>query len=264
MPLKPLHDPEDGPLRIIGLMSGSGTNLRKILEHQEKMKEQAGKYLFQMVAIFSDNHQSQAPEIGKDYDLPVVIHDLGAFYKKSNAPRSNLNLRRKFDQMTVKMLSPFKATVAAYGGYMSLATKPLIQAFIGVNVHPADLSVELNGKRKWTGGHAVKDQISAGEKFLRSSTHLIEPECDLGKIFIISNPMPVEIPPGTDLKDPGQLQKISDFNQDRLKELGDWIVFPKTLEEISRGNFQTDESGKFYYQDRPIPGGIRLEQLESP
>jgi len=262
MALKPLHHPQEGTLRIIGLMSGSGTNLRKILEYQEKLKELEGKYLFQMAAIFSDNFQSQAPEIGKDFEVPVVIHDLAAFYKKRNAPRTDLKLRKEFDQMTVKMLKPFKAKVAAYGGYMSLATRPLIQAFIGVNVHPADLSVEINGARKWTGGHAVRDQISAGEKFLCSTTHLIEPECDLGKIFLISKPMPVEIPAGTNIKEPAQLQKVSDFNQDRLKENGDWIIFPKTIEAIARGNFQLDDSGNFYYQSKPIPGGIKLEELE--
>ena len=263
MALKPLHDPAHGSLRVVGLMSGSGTNLRKIIEHQERLKAREGKYLFQMVAIFSDNAESKAPEIGKDYDLPVLIHDLGSFYKKRNAPRSELKLRDEFDRITVQMLSVFKAKIAAYGGYMSLATRELLNAFIGVNVHPADLSIEINGRRKWTGAHAVKDQIAAGEKFLCASTHLIEPECDMGKIFMISKPVAVEIPKGADLKDPAQLQKIADHNQERLKQKGDWVIFPRTIEEISRGNFAQDDSGRFYYQGKPIPRGIRLEQVRS-
>jgi len=262
MGLKPLYDPSLGTMRVVGLMSGSGTNLRKILEHQERLREKEGRYIYQMVAIFSDNAESRAREIGRDYDLPVIIHDLRAFYQKRGAPRTDLKLREEFDQLTVKMLSVFEARVAVYGGYMSLATKPLIDAFIGVNVHPADLSVEENGTRKWTGAHAVLDQIKAGEKFLRSTTHLIEPECDMGRIFMISEPMPVEIPPEADLSDPKQLQKIADYNQERLKEKGDWVIFPRTIEEIARGHFQVDEQGNFYYQGKPIPRGIRLEELE--
>jgi len=261
MALKPLHNPSDGVLRVVGLMSGSGTNLRKILEHQERLKQTEGSYLFQMVAIFSDNAASKALEIGRDYDLPVIVHDLGSFYKKRNAPRSDLKLREEFDRLTVQMLSVFKARVAAYGGYMSLATSELINAFIGVNVHPADLSIEINGRRKWTGAHAVRDQIQAGEKFLCATTHLIEPACDMGRIFMISKPLAVEIPKDADLKDPARLQKIADQNQERLKQNGDWVIFPKTIEEIARGNFQQDESGKFYYQGKPIPKGIRLEQI---
>lgn len=262
--LKPLHHPRQGILRVVGLMSGSGTNLRKIIEYQEKLRQKEGKYLYQVVAIFSDSWQSRAVEIGKDYDLPVLIHDLKAFYQKLNAPRTDLKLREKFDQMTVEMLKPFKAKVAAYAGYMSLATKPLIQAFLGVNVHPADLSIpgEKKGTRRWTGAHAVLDQILAGEKFLRSTTHLIEPACDMGKIFLISKPLPVQIPQGADLSDQAQIQKIADANQELLKQFGDWVIFPKTLEEIARGNFQIDSQGKFYYRGKPIPNGIKLEELE--
>ena len=109
MALKPLHNPADRTMKIIGLMSGSGTNLRKIIEHQELLKQREGEYLFQMVAIFSDSSASKAPEIGKDFDIPVIIHDLPSFYKKRNAPRSDLKLREEFDSETVKMLSVFGA-----------------------------------------------------------------------------------------------------------------------------------------------------------
>lgn len=262
MALKPIHDPKSGVLRVLGLMSGSGSNLRKIIEHQEQLREREGGCLFQMVAIFSDNAASKALEIGKEHDLPVIIHDIGSFYKKHRAPRSDLTLREKFDQLTVEMLSVFKAEVAAFGGYMSLATRPLIRAFTGVNVHPADLSVLESGKRKWTGGHAVRDQVSAGAKILRATTHLIEPECDMGRIFMISKPLAVAVPEGLDPKDPAQLQKIADYNQDRLKENGDWVIFPRTIEEIARGNFQRDESGAFYFKGVPVPDGARLDELE--
>jgi len=259
MALKPLYDPGQGVMKVVGLMSGSGTNLRKILEYQEKLKAKEGRYVFQMAAIFSDNAASKALEIGKDYDLPVIIHDLGSFYIKAGAPRSDMKLREEFDRLTVKALSIFGAKVAAYGGYMSLATKELINAFVGVNVHPADLSVQEKGKRKWCGGHAVMDQIASGEKELRATTHLIETECDMGRIFMISRPVPVEIPAGADLKDPVQLRKISDANQDRLKQNGDWVIFPATLEELARGNFSVDHRGMFHYKGKPIPRGVRLE-----
>ena len=106
------------------------------------------------------------------------------------------------------------------------------------------------------------DQVAAGEKFLAATTHLIEPECDMGKIFMVSKPVPVELPPGADLKDQLQLKKTADLNQDRLKQEGDWIIFPRTIEEIARGNFARDERGRFYYRGKEIPHGVRLQDLE--
>jgi len=259
MKLKPLHDPKQGPLRIVGLMSGSGTNLRRILEHQERLAQQEGKPVYEVAAIFSDAWNSKAVEIGRDHDLPVLVRDLPAWLKKRGIPRSDLKRREEFDRAAVEALKPFGATAAAYAGYMSLATPPLIRAWLGVNVHPADLSATLpDGRRKWTGAHAVRDAIAAGERFLCSSTHRIEPECDLGRLFMISAAMPVQIPPGADLSDPSVLEQVASQNQDRLKEKGDWIIFPRTLEAIARGQFQQDAAGNFYYQGQPIPHGLRL------
>ena len=260
MKLKPLHDPGQGPLRVVGLMSGSGTNLRRILEHQERLTKQEGRPVFEVVVIFSDSWKSKATELGRDHDLPVLVRDLRAWLKKHGIPRSDLLRREEFDLGTIEALKPFAAQAAAYAGYMSLATPPLIRAWLGVNVHPADLSVTLpNGKRKWTGAHAVRDALAAGENVLRSTTHLIEPECDMGRIFMVSPPLPVEIPAGADLSDSHQLEAIAAQNQDRLKEKGDWVIFPKTLEAIARGHFQSDADGNFYFQNRPVPQGVRLE-----
>ena len=259
MKLRPLHDPAQGPLRVVGLMSGSGTNLRRILEHQERLAREEGKPVFEVAAIFSDTWNSKAVEIGRDHDLPVVVRDLRAWLKKRGVSRGDLKRREEFDRATVQALSPYPAPVAAYAGYMSLATLPLIQAWLGVNVHPADLSVALaDGRRKWTGAHAVRDAIAAGEKFLRSSTHLVEEECDMGRLFMISAAVPVEIPPGVDLSDPQALEGVASQNQERLKEKGDWVIFPQTLEAIGRGHFQVDEHGRFYFQGRPAPQGLRL------
>ncbi len=259
MALKPLHDPQEGPLRIVGLMSGSGTNIRRILEHQGRLLEEEGRMVYEMKAIFSDTWNSKAPEIGRDFDIPVIIRDIGAWYKKRGAKRSDIKLREQYDRENIKALSVFQARVAVYGGYMSLATRPLIEAFIGVNVHPADLSIEAGGSRKWTGAHAVRDAIEAGEKVLRSSTHLIEPECDMGRLFMISQALPVEIPRNADISDPAILQDVADKNQERLKERGDWVIFPRTIEAIARGHFQQDEKGKFFYQGQPVPRGLKLD-----
>jgi folate-dependent phosphoribosylglycinamide formyltransferase PurN len=259
MGLRPLHDPQEGTLGIVGLMSGSGTNIRRILEHQDRLLEQEGRMIYEMKAIFSDTWNSKAVEIGRDFDLPVILRDIAAWYQKRGAKRTDIKLREQYDRETIRALSVFQAKVAVYGGYMSLATRPLIEAYIGVNVHPADLSIEEGGSRKWTGAHAVRDAIEAGEKFLRSSTHLIEPECDMGRLFMISKPLPVEIPQGADIRDPAILQDVADRNQERLKEKGDWVIFPRTIEAIARGLFQRDEEGNFFYQNQPVPRGLKLD-----
>lgn len=257
--LTAIHDPASGPMRVAGLMSGSGTNLRRILERQHELASEKNSP-FEVVVIFSDNAASQANTIGRDFDIPVVTRDIGAFYKKRARPRSDLQLRAEFDRATVKALAPFQATVAAYAGYMSIVTEALIEAFLGINVHPADLSVMDGDRRKYTGDHAVRDAILAGEGSIRSCTHIIETEVDGGRLMMISPPLEVKIPDGLDLSNPDHHAEIEDDNQERLKEAGDWLVFPRTLEEIARGRFALDEMGQLHFNAEPIPAGLRLEK----
>ena len=259
MPLTPIHDPSEGPFRCVGLMSGSGTNIRKILEYQESLRQREGKSPFEIVGLFSDRSDSQAAPIGKDFDLPVVIRDLSAYCKKRGVKRSDLDARKDFDLENLRIIESFDAKGAVYGGYMSVVTAPVIKGFLGVNVHPADLSVQNpDGSRKYVGDHGVRDAVAAGEKTIFATTHLVELEVDAGPILMISAPLEVVLEPHWDLTDPDHLALAETFNQNRLKEYGDWVIFPRTLEELARGRFSRDENGIVHYDGNPVPGGVRL------
>ncbi|MEW5802979.1 MAG: formyltransferase family protein, partial [bacterium] len=258
--LRPLHDPHEGALRVVGLMSGKGSNLQKILEWGETLRKKRGRAVYQLVAIFSDTFDSSACEIGKNFDIPVVSRDVKGFYAYRGKPRSDLKVREEFDRQTVNALSPFEARVAVYAGYMSIATQPLVEAFLGVNVHPADLSIEVEGKRKYTGSHAVRDAIAAGETSLCSTTHMVESIVDEGRILMISSPLPIA--PEWSLKGPQSGRTIAAVAQDcqeRLKMAGDWIIFPRTLQYIAEGRYALDEDGNLFFDGQKIPHGLRLD-----
>ena len=194
MELTKLYNLENGITRVAGLMSRKGTILTKIIEHERRLEAQNGRSPYKVVAIFSDNLKSNAVDIGIKFSIPVIVRDIDAFYKEKNRPKSDLIIRKEFDEETVRVLKPYKINMAAFAGYMSIATDPLINSFFGVNVHPADLRIMDGEKRKYTGFHALRDSIVAGEKELRATTHIIEPEVDNGKILMISSPLKVEIP----------------------------------------------------------------------
>lgn len=260
MTLLPLHDPADGQMRIVGLMSGSGSNLRKIIECEKALQDARGIPPYHVTVIFSDTCDSNAATIGKDHDIPVVMRDIRAYYAARGKPRRDLEVRSEYDKETVKALSPHGATVAAFAGYMSIATAPLINAFLGVNVHPADLSITEDGCRKYAGGHAVRDAILAGENELRSSTHLIEEQVDYGRLLMISPPLPVRQEESFKTADRRVMDEIANAYQNVLKERGDWVIFPRTLLYIAEGRYATDEKGLLHVDGKPIPQGLRLEE----
>jgi phosphoribosylglycinamide formyltransferase-1 len=50
---------------------------------------------------------------------------------------------------------------------------------------------------------------------------------------------------------------VVDDHQERLKAVGDWHIFPRTIEMIARGRFALDEKNRVYVDGHPAPAGYR-------
>jgi folate-dependent phosphoribosylglycinamide formyltransferase PurN len=108
----------------------------------------------------------------------------------------------------------------------------------------------------------VRDAILAGERALRASTHVVREKVDHGEILVVSEPVPVRLPEGIVLKelalDKRLLRIVVDEHQERLKERGDWVIFPLTIQMIAKGRFTLDGDGGVYVDGVPAPRGHRL------
>ncbi len=262
MILTKLYDAaEVGQLNVAGLMSGSGTNLVKIVEHEQELKEERGKSPYHVAVIFSDTHKSKASEIGARFAIPVFIYDLEGFCNKRGKPIKDMATRAEYEKECMKVLNEYECAVAAYAGYMRKATSVFVNSFLGINVHPADLTIKNPDETpKYRGDHAVRDAIRAGEKELRSTTHIVAQNVDCGQVLMVSAPVPVYWPTReVDKNYPGREQIMNDKHQNRLKEVGDWVIFPRTLEYIADGKFARDEDKRLYFDGKHIPQGVRLE-----
>lgn len=267
-PMKKLYTPRStGPMRVVGFMSGSGTNLIKIIEHQLLLAGERGRSPYEVVVIFTDNRKSNGADIADRFGIPLMVMDIMDFYRaRGHDTKRDLSLRPDFDRTVIEALAPYRPDAVALAGYMSIVTGPLLEAFDGriINVHPADLTVERGGRRAYTGDRAVADAIRAGESEVRSTTHIVRAEVDYGEILMVSAPVPVVLPEGDtvealrDKANRARLLEIAEPHQDRLKEIGDWEIFPKTLEMMAEGRYGLGSSGELYIDGEPSPGGLRM------
>ena len=251
-------------MRVAAFMSGSGTNIIRLIELENKLKRQEGSSPFEVVFIFSDRSDGacRGEQIAYENGIPYFSYDIRAFYRKKRAKRTiispeGLSLRKDFDTIAARLVNAFEIDLNALGGYMSYLTLDRC-----INVHPADLSILTpEGERRFVGDHAVLDAILAGERTLCSSTLWTDQGVDTGPILMISNPLKVEIPesPESLSKDKRRIAKIVEEYQKRLKREGDWKIFPRTVEMIARGRFALDEDNRVYVDDHPLPNGYREE-----
>jgi len=264
--IKPIFDPgaKGRPMRVAAFLSGSGTNVRKLLELQRRLNRDEGASPFEVVFLFSDRSDGgcAGEKIALEHGLPYFSYDIRRFHRLRSLKRTvaipeGLAARREYDRLAGHLVKSFEIDVIALGGYMSYITLPGC-----VNVHPADLSILTpEGRRKYVGDHAIRDAIAAGEKVLRASTLWTDAGVDTGPLLMVSKPLPVKIslPLEDLLKDRDRFMQVVGEHQERLKEIGDWKIFPRTIEMIARGRFALDEENRVYVDGLPVPNGYREE-----
>lgn len=257
-------------MRVACFMSGSGTNVRRIIEASLR---EGSRY--RVVLIFTDvkddrfdvegNRICRAREISNEFGIPYECIDILDFYRSRGYDSKRvLAIRPEYDKAVAELIEPYNVDLIALGGYMSILTKPILERYEGriVNVHPADLSVTENGRRKYTGLHAVRDAILSGERWIYSTTHIVREKVDYGEILVRSKPVEVRLPEGVSLErlkvDRDLLEGVVRENQERLKERGDWVIYPLTLQLIAEGRFALDGRGGVYLDGVPLPYGLRL------
>ena len=254
-------------MRVALFISGSGTNGLKIIE-----KSQASGSNFDVSLIFSDvqddrlsrngEKMCRAKDIAEEYEIAYEYVDIRDFYAEHGLKRTDLSIRPDFDRLILEKLDGYSLDLIANAGYMSIMTPVLLDRYAGkvVNVHPADLSIMDGEKRKYVGIHVVEEAILAGEPEIRSTTHIVREEVDHGEILVISAPVKVKLDmPISELEqDKALREKTVSGYQNRLKEEGDWVVYPLTIQMISEGRFGLGLKG-VYLDGKYVPHGLVLE-----
>jgi folate-dependent phosphoribosylglycinamide formyltransferase PurN len=249
-------------MRVAAFMSGSGTNIRRLMALERQLRSQEGRSPFEVIFIFSDRSDGkcQGERIAHENGIFYTSYDIRTFHGIRSILRSvltpeGLDARREYDRVSGRLIKAFDIDVIALGGYMSYVTHDRC-----VNVHPADLSIHTrDGKRRFVGDNAVYDAILAGETSLRASTLWTDEGVDTGPLLMVSEALPVILPEPLEklVHNKQKLMAVADDHQERLKQIGDWKIFPKTIEMMARGLFALDEKGRVYVEGRPMPEGYR-------
>jgi hypothetical protein len=205
-----------------------------------------------------------------------AVLDIRAFCGAAADPAALRDAQRRaaYDREVGRLLAGAGARLAALAGWDWVVGPELCRTFLLVNVHPGDLRIaDAQGRRKYVGLGWIPTAkaILAGERFVHSSTHLVTAELDGGPIARVSQPVPVELPPGVtpanilpegatlgdlirDLRyNQGRrygealLYTHSRMLQEKLKERGDWVEFPLTMQRLAElmlaGRLVQDASG---------------------
>ena len=230
-------------------LSGTGTNALNVLTQWQKNKNQVS---YEPVCLVSDR-DCNAENLAKEFSLPLIKINIFSFYQKHQLKTIKLNskkalqIRKLWTQELVKNLKKFNIDFGVFAGFIPLSN--ITKYFPCLNIHPGDLSYQVNGERVLTGLHTlpIYKAVQEGLKSLRSSVILANAYTktgggmDTGTILALSEAISIDFlgknPKNYQEK---KLLEIKDFlkhNLKKLKEQGDWTLFPQIINDFAKKKF---------------------------
>ena len=232
---------------------------------------------------------SRARELAARFGLPLVEHDLKAFYAAHGVSTTTLatpegrRLRELWTAELRRKLAGYRIDFGIMAGFMTLCN--IAEDFPCLNVHPGDLTLtDENGRRKFAGLHTgpVERAICDPEQTcLRSSVILVRPfrgdgasDMDTGYVLGVSAPMAMDRAgrsaeaweairrdrvPGVRADD--ELRALALKNIENLKVNGDHVVLPATVRAFAAGNYAELDGQLFWREPEGMFRAVRTVEF---
>ena len=149
------------PLKVVVLISGSGSNLQAFID-------QAKDINIEIQAVLSNKAEAFGLERARKANIPAIA-----------LPHSDFDSREDFDQALIKELDQYNPELIILAGFMRILSPSFVNHFKDkiINIHPSLLP-------KYKGLNTHQRAIDAGEKYHGASVHLVTAELDDGPVII--------------------------------------------------------------------------------
>lgn len=224
------------PLRVAVLCSRRAPGLVHVLGRDRNRGS-----LYDIVCVLTSDSTFAEEVRVERRGIPTLAHPIQPFYELMGRPVSDLDVRRRYDERTVRKLAPYKPDVVVLSSYLYLLTGPMLDAFPEriVNIHHADLLARRpDGRPRYPGLRAVRDAILAGETETRASAHLVDAEPDHGRLLLRSWAFPVpEVARWAALRQASDVLRAVAFAQTEWMLRSAWgPMMARSIEMMARGD----------------------------
>ncbi|MCF8524047.1 MAG: phosphoribosylglycinamide formyltransferase [Aquiluna sp.] len=148
-------------LSIVVLISGSGSNLRALLEACDNPL-----YPAKIVAVGADNPAAGLAH-AEQFGVPTFVVEPGLF-----------DSREKWAEVLLGNLQYHKPDLVVLAGFMKVLPAGFVSALSPniINLHPSLLPA-------FPGAHAVRDALSAGASITGATVHIVDAGVDTGPVL---------------------------------------------------------------------------------
>lgn len=213
------------PLRIAVLISGNGSNLQAIIDHQKAHPD-----LYEIALVLSNKPDAYGLTRARNANIPCQVIDHRKF-----------DHRTEFDAAMQKAIDQHCADLIVLAGFMRILTEEFTRHFLGrmLNIHPSLLP-------KYPGLNTHQKALDAGDEEHGLSIHFVTPELDGGPVILQSK---VSITPKDTLKTLQQKVHIQEH-----------IAYPLVIQWFAEGKLALRD-GQVLLEQNPLNHPFQLETL---
>jgi len=205
-----------GPLPVVVLVSGRGSNLRAI-----DARIAAGELPARILAVLSDREDAAALSWAAERGLAT-----GAVPQRQYADRA------AFDAALGNVIAGYAPALVVLAGFMRILGSPLVERFAGrmLNIHPSLLP-------KYPGLHTHRRVLEAGDAEHGASVHFVTTELDGGPVVLQAR---VPVLPGDDEAMLAQRVLVQEHR-----------IYPLAIRWFAEGRLRVD-GGIVRFDGRPL------------
>ncbi|MEY3972228.1 MAG: hypothetical protein RLY84_621 [Actinomycetota bacterium] len=195
-------------LTIVALISGSGSNLRALLEACDNPL-----YPAKIRAVGADR-PAEGLEHAELFGVSTFVLEPGKFSSKD-----------QWADLLLHSIQYHKPDLVVLAGFMRILPPQVVRALAGkiINIHPSLLPA-------FPGAHAVRDALSAGATVTGATIHFVDEGVDTGPVI---RQQEISIPAG--ITEPELHELIKEIEKKQLVEV---------IREIGEGKLKLSEVGK--------------------
>lgn len=213
------------PLRVVVLVSGSGSNLQALIDAQANHPYRIGAVISNVADAFGLQRASRA-------GIPAQVLDHREFQDRAT-----------FDQALAALIEQFDPQLVALAGFMRILTPEFVDHFAGrmMNIHPSLLP-------KFRGLHTHQRALDAGEREHGASVHFVTAELDGGPLIIQAR---VPVHPNDNH------QTLADrvLTQEHR-------IYPAAVSLFAQGRLCLGDNGRPLLDGEPLTAPLKLDQAE--
>jgi phosphoribosylglycinamide formyltransferase-1 len=146
---------------VVVLISGSGSNLRALLEAAT-----SADYPARVVAVGADR-ECEGLAHAEEFSIPAFVVEPSAYAS-----------REEWGTALVAAIQPWQPDLVVSAGFMRILPAPAVSALHPrlINMHPALLPL-------YPGAHAVRDTLADGATVTGTSIHVVDEGVDTGPVI---------------------------------------------------------------------------------